>query len=706
MMRKVIKQILALIISLITLSGVVGFAVCAADTPYVPYESYTYWEEISGEGRKIVKNKPMYTATKTVTARDLGVSEFTELADVCSDKDGNLYLLDSAFRIVVTDKEYHFVKEIKAINKDPQSDFSAASGIYVHSDQSMYISDSGNKRVVHCDENGTYIDEYRLPDSPLIPPNFDFQPTAVTADEKGYVYILCQGSYYGALLYAPDKSFIGFYGTNTVTNSILDALQSLLQRLFPNNEKKKNSEKALPYSFNDLIIDEKGFIYTVTDSSKMAQIKKLNPGFGNNILESEEVNFADDEVNTTYLDKDKEMEQHIIGAAVDQDGFIYALDSAFGRVYLFDSDCRMITAFAGGMGVGKQVGTFAMPVAVALSGDDVVVGDKANNAVTVFECNDYGKRVKTLIALTLKGDYDQTKTGWQQVLKEDKNLQVAYNGLARAYLDEKDYKQAMKVSLEGYDRETYALAYKNLRKIWLSDHFGLLFGGIVLMIGLVGAGIVFSMKKKKRLIRNKELALVLDAPFHPNISFETVKEKHSGSLKISGVLLLIFYLVTVAKETLGGFLFTDYDPAEFNSLWVFVQSIGLVVLWIVSNMLVSQLLDGKGSTKEIIIVSSYSLIPIILERIVWTVLTNFLLPEEAAFLNILTTFALIWAGIMLISGMITVHEYSFGKFLGTTVLTVLGMAAIVFILLLVGILIQQLGGFFITVLTEFLYLFK
>ena len=56
--------------------------------------------------------------------------------------------------------------------------------------------------------------------------------------------------------------------------------------MFPNNTKKGNSNRALPFAFKDIVIDNDGFVYTATDGAKKAQIKKLSPGLGNNILHS------------------------------------------------------------------------------------------------------------------------------------------------------------------------------------------------------------------------------------------------------------------------------------------------------------------------------------------------------------------------------------------------------------------------------------
>ena len=147
-------------------------------------------------------------------------------------------------------------------------------------------------------------------------------------------------------------------------------------------------------------------------------------------------------------------------------------------------------------------------------------------------------------------------------------------------------------------------------------------------------------------------------------------------------------------------MFTHYDPASFNSILVFISSVGLVVLWIVANWMVSTLLGGKGKMKEIVIVTCYSLQPLIWSSIIKIVLTNVLLPDEASFLSILSTIATIYFFILLINGMLKIHDYTMGKFIGTSVLTVIGMAIIVFLLIMLIILIQQFGAFVATLITE------
>ena len=486
MTKSMLRRIAALIFAVIIVAGTMLTAT-AQTSQYVPYENYTYWEDITGVGRKLVYNRPMYDVEKVLSSTELIGDEteiIGELVDVCVDKNGNVYLLDTGVegkagaKIIVLDAEYNYLKEItKVVKGEEELDFAGAANVYVHTDSSIFICDKKNFRVLKCDNDGNYIDEYTLPDSPLIPDDFVFRPVKVVADSRGYVYILSEGSYYGALLFAPAESgtakeFIGFYGANTVTNGIFGAIQAALNRMFPNNEKMKNQQRVLPYTFSDIVIDSKDFIYTATDSAAKGQLKKLNPGAGNNILKSEQKTFIDDEVNRTY--SKGALYQKIVGLDVDDREFMYALDATYGRVYLYDSQCHLLTTFGGGMGNGTQKGTFRTAVALCVketkdengkvATNDVLVIDKTSANLTVFRRNDYGNKVVDLVRMTIDGDYVESREGWEEVIKLDKNLQIAYTGLARAYLAEKNYEKAMELALEGYDRDTYALAFEYYRQ--------------------------------------------------------------------------------------------------------------------------------------------------------------------------------------------------------------------------------------------------
>ena len=120
--------------------------------------------------------------------------------------------------------------------------------------------------------------------------------------------------------------------------------------------------------------------------------------------------------------------------------------------------------------------------------------------------------------------------------------------------------------------------------------------------------------------------------------------------------------------------------------------------------MICTLMQGKGKVKEILVVTCYSLWPLILEKVVYIVFSNVLLPSEGSFLGIFNTIAIAYFALLMIMGLLKIHDFSFGRFIGTTALSVLAMAAIVFLGIMMIILIQQLYGFVVTIATEILTL--
>ncbi len=700
MSKRLFKNILAVVIVLLLLATPV--VTMAAE---VPFESYTYWSNVGAQD-KAVYNRPMYSAEYNIDAFTLGIDAFSKINDITFGNDGKLYVLDSESRIVVLDENYKMVNEIGLIGGTET--YVDAKGLYIAKDNTIYICDTEGRRILHINPDGSLIKIITLPKSNLIPDDFDFRPTNMAIDEYGYTYILSDGSYYGALLYDSDMAFLGFYGANTVDASLGSIFSNIKNRLFPNNTKLGKTAKRLPFCFVDLALDDNGFIYTstgYTDSKRVGQVRKLGPGIGNNILNSDNINFVDVDINHTY-NNGAVAKQDIFDIEVDSNGFVYGLESAFGKVFVYDPACRIMSVFGGGMGFGTQLGTFVTVSALAIqeNGNQVLVSDSATNKITVFKITDFGKKVKGLVGITLKGDYQGAKAGWEEVLRLDSNFQPAYGALARAYINEGDYDTALEYAKKGYDRETYAIAFEYKRSEIINDNFILIFVGLVVILAAAIVFLVISTRKKLKIIRNKQLNLMFSVLIHPGNAFEEIKDKKQGSILLCVLSVLAFYIVSILQTLKGGFLFTLYDPASFNSIWLFAKTAGLVVLWIVANWMVCTLLGGRGRLKEIAIVTCYSLLPLIFEGIINLLLTNVLLPTEASFLNILSIIATLYFLLLMVMGLLKIHDISMGRLIGTSVLSIAGVGAIVFLGITIIILVQQFGGFIVTVISEILTL--
>lgn len=710
-MKNYKKYVMKLLVSMILLFSfsISAFAIPADTIPVgseeIPYESYTYWVEYGSEEKTPVYAKPMYEISGVLDASTFGLSSFGTITDVCSGSDGKIYLLDGgSSAIYVTDKNYNPITVITdiSLNGEKQS-IEGAQGIFVK-DGMIYIADTENKRVISLGIDGIVTNVLSEPDSKVIPDDFVYKPIKIAIDSKNYTYISCEGSYYGAIVYSPSMEFLGFYGANTVTSSVLDVIYSFVKKLFSNDEKVASSVLALPYQFTDIVVGPKDFIFTATGktskgTSASSQVAKMNPG-GENVIDEPDFNYLDTE-SPVYQVEVKS--QNVVGLDVDNDGFFYLIDATLGRIYCYDDECNLMSVFGGSLDSSSQKGTFMNPNALAVNGTDVIVTDGLKNTATVFKLTEYGTLFRATQLRTLADDYENTIDDWNRVVSSDQNNQLAYRGLAKCYYSQGNYEKAKEYAKLGSDRKLYSDAFEKTRQIFLEKYFVLIFLAIIAVCVML---FVLFRKKKKRnivLFKNEKLKVMMSSVFHPFESFRRVKENGCGSVLIATVILAVYYILSAISDTASGFAVNYFDASNYNSFYVLLRTVGLILLWTAANWLVCVLLGGIGKLKEIYIVTCYSLIPTVFASIVSLVCSHFLIPDEYAFLQIFQVVCIAYTLFMLMVGIMKVHDFEFGKFFGTAVLTVAAMLVIVFLIFLIFLLVQQLVGFIQTVIIESRY---
>lgn len=669
----------------------------------VPYDSYTYWESDSFTA---ISAKASYEPETVLTAARLGIESFTEINDVCTDKTGNIYVLDGkSSRIVILNSDYTVKKIISEVTSETEKfEFENAKGLFVDTKGKIYIADTEHERVILCNENGDYLGIITLPDSKLIPDGFNYRPIKIAVDSNDYVYVLSDGSYHGAILYSPKGEFFGFYGANSVEASVMKVIENLWEKLTSTNEKRAGQTSSLPYQFTDLYVDNMDFIYTATGKipkiSQKAQIKRLSPG-GKNVLASSEVVFGD---KTAEMVNGETRVQNVAGLSVDSNGFIYCYDASNGKIFIYDSECYMITAF-GGSGEGNQNGTFKQISAIDIleDGKKIVVADSFKLTLTVFGETEYGAKIKTARKLTIDGDYASSKPLWQEIHKADQNCQLAYIGLAKAELSEKNYEVAARYAKAGLDKELYSKAFNYNRKAFLKENFDVIMIIVLLSVAVIIGFIVYSKKKNLVFVKNEKLKLMLSSPMHPALIFGQVKANGKGAVALGTVVIALYYVTTVLKETASGFLFRSTDYTSFNSALVLLQTVGFILLWTVANWAVATLNGGIGKLKEIYVVISYSIIPMLISNVVYVVCSYMLNSSEGEFLAIFVLVMQLYSIFMVIVGSIIIHDVGFGKFLYITALTLIGIIIIIFLLVLIIVFFQQTAAFAATLCREIFF---
>lgn len=701
-MKKLFKALVCITLTILIMTA--GFSASAAS-----------FQERNGQGKTVlVQQKDVFTSKLYLEGQDLGIGAFNAINDICVCGD-YIYLLDSGnSRIVVLDKNYKFIRVIDHIaNGEEALDLSSANGLFVTAEGTIYIADSTNEYVVVINAAGTVSKIITKPDSAIVPDDMEFKPTKVVEDEDGFIFILCEGGIYGALVFNSKYEFCGFFGANLTSATVLDAIKNFFVNTLKTDAQYEYSLRELPYEFDD-IYEKGGFIYTATANSESGkgQLRKLSYS-GINILNrdgesADSFAFGNGET-ITLIDKHPATE-HFVAIAVDDNGYIYGLDSTYGRVFVYDETCNLVTAFGGGKGLGEQVGTFQNAAEIAINGQEVLVVDSTTNSVTVFGLTDFGELLFSAMAKTEDGDFEGAYPLWLQVKEQDGYNQMAYVGIANYYIAVEDYENALKYAELGYERDIYERAFEQVRLNLLADNFAIIFIVAILAVAGIIAYLIWR-KKHPREKREPGIAMTtLLAPWRPiqtSLKMRALRKQKSKQLNIYvlisvGIMLLMF-IGKVLETTWGGFMYTNFDPDKYNSAMVFITTVGIAALWCVVNWGLCTLFEGKGTFKEIVIVTGFALIPQIIYSAFFIVASHVLVYSEQTILTGAQAICWLITIVVLLVELTIIHDYSFFRALGMSLVTIVGMILCAFLILLVLTLFQDVIEFIRSVYNEVVY---
>lgn len=190
---------------------------------------------------------------------------------------------------------------------------------------------------------------------------------------------------------------------------------------------------------------------------------------------------------------------------------------------------------------------------------------------------------------------------------------------------------------------------------------------------------------------------------HPVEGYYWIRHEERGSVPIAFVMVILFGISFTTNRLASSFVVNDLDPRTVNLLYEMLGVLAFYILICAGNWAVTCLMAGEGRMKDILIAVGYGTIPITVGLFLSTAISGFLADEEQAFYGIILGVCIAWGVIMIIIGIMQVHNFTLGKTLGTLIITVIAMLIIVFLLLLLSNLIAKVFNFFKSVYTEIIF---
>jgi hypothetical protein len=201
----------------------------------------------------------------------------------------------------------------------------------------------------------------------------------------------------------------------------------------------------------------------------------------------------------------------------------------------------------------------------------------------------------------------------------------------------------------------------------------------------------------------KTLRYSLYTAVHPLDGFWDLTHEKRGSLAAANVIVALTVLVDVLRLTLSNFQFVLVNMEYFNAVIVLMRIILPVTLWVVANWALTTLMDGKGRMIDIYMAVAYALAPSVIINAVMIVLSQLITFDEGAIYLVLGGFSVFWTAILLLAGMMMVHDYSLTKTILSSLLTIVGMGVMVFIFVVFFSLISDAAAYFVSLYKEILF---
>lgn len=704
------RRIISLLILGALASGAAFSAGAAAErAEYVPYSTYIY--DYNGYQ---VETPHAYLPQRMVNGDDLGVGSLSFPSDLETGPDGCLYLSDSGNnRILKLDGEMKLLATFEGMETPSGvSGLRNPQGLFVNGD-SLYVADSGNARILRLTLDGKCVQEIGAPDTTLLGNDFLYEPKAVVADAIGNLFVVAKGVNMGLLRFDAQGNFVSFFAAQDATYSLID----YLWKPFMTEAQLARMVDFVPTEYNNVTIDQNGFLYVTTNDLDLevflsslrtdaAPVRKINP-MGQDVLQRNgyfapagDVMFGLDETGNEAI-------SIIEDVAVTDNGLYTLLDTRENRLFTYSSNGELLYAFSGR---GYQVGNTVSPSAITYLGTDLLVLDRLNGSFTVFSQTEYGALISKVLDMYQDFRYEESVEVWNQVLAINPNFDIAYDGIGSSYLNRGEYKKAMEYFGYSNNKDAYSEAYKEYRNDILRRYLIV----VVLIAAALLVGLVWLLRYIGRRNRSEQyrerwgtfgsrLLYGFYLLFHPFDGFYDLKHEKRGDLRAATFWLIAGVSAVVCNKVFASYLFNTAYTQDISIPWEYLTLLIPIGLWVVSNWCITTLADGEGRLRDIYLFTGYAMQPVAMLYFLSIPLSYLLVTEEGMYLTLIQSIALLWFVFLLFCGNTVIHQYSGSKSLLAILISVVGIAIMIFVALLLLTSYQKIASLVVNISQELTY---
>lgn len=470
---------------LVLLFAFAGKAIVSAKT-----SDYTYHYDVYGDA---ISSPNAYRVSAYLLGTSFDIGAFRDPQGLYA-RGNTLYVCDSGNNRIVMitvgdDGSYSAASIITQVTiGGVETPLNYPMDVFEDDNGDLYIADTNNQRILRLDQDRNFMMELNKPVDETFSETAEFLPTKLVVDQAGRIFVQARNVNKGLMEFDPQGDFVGYMGANRVKVNPID----LFWKSIASKNQRAAMELFVPTEYNNVCIDDRGFLYVTNTSAKTESVRRLNAQ-GDDILVR---NGIEPPMGDLITDSEpEEVSKFIDVAALENDSYV-CFDRTRGRLFVYDSQGNLLYAFGG---VGNREGSFLIPAAIEAMGRSLFALDSRTGAITRFDLTEYGAAINDALTEYKKGHYDESAKKWEEVLKLNGNYDMAYIGIGRSALRTGDYATAMKYFRAKADFSNWSKAFQQYRKLWMEENLWWIL--LVLSALMIGPPVVKGMRKFIKEVR-------------------------------------------------------------------------------------------------------------------------------------------------------------------------------------------------------------
>jgi len=198
----------------------------------------------------------------------------------------------------------------------------------------------------------------------------------------------------------------------------------------------------------------------------------------------------------------------------------------------------------------------------------------------------------------------------------------------------------------------------------------------------------------------KSLRFSLYTMRRPLDGFWDLIHEGRGSMAAAHTIVFLTIIVEVLRLTVSNFIAVELFMETFNILIVFLNILVPLLLWVVANWSLTTLMDGKGRLGDIYMGMAYAMTPMTIINAILIPVSHIVTFDEIALYWMFYSIGMGWFVLLVLCAMKEIHDYSFGKAIFSSLITIVAIGVIIFIFIMFFAVVSDAIMYFVSLFQE------